>query len=80
MGKKRDRAELEARDQGSHKPGPHRIADPDHDDGNRRGCLLGRAGRRRAVDRDDVHRTAHQFGRDFGEPAGQPVGVLTYPI
>ena len=58
-----------------HKPGPHRIADPDHDNGNFRGCLLGRAGRRRAVDRDHIHRTAHEIGRDFGEPVRQPVTV-----
>src|SRR5262245_18720454 len=37
------------------KAGPDEIADPDHDDGNCRRCLLGRLRPRRADGHDDVY-------------------------
>jgi hypothetical protein len=51
-----------------HKAGPDGIANPDHDDGKCRRCLLGRLRRGRTVGYHDVHGEASQLHRGPCEP------------
>ena len=56
------------------KPGLHRIADPDHDDGDRRRRLLGCDGGWCAKCDNDGHRDADQFGYRRSKPVGLALG------
>src|SRR5262249_222951 len=58
-----------------HEAGPHRVADTDHHDGNRRRRLLGRNTGRRPIGGDHVHRTADELGRRAGKSLRHPIGV-----
>src|SRR5262249_61999458 len=58
-----------------HEAGPHRVADTDHHDGNRRRRLLGGNSGRRPISGDHVHRTADELGRRAGESLRHPLGV-----
>src|SRR5262249_27012286 len=53
----------------------NRITDTDHDDGDGRRRFLGRIRRRRAVGRNQVHRTANELGRDRREPVWCPLAI-----
>ena len=64
-------ATREGRDQ----PGPHRVANRNHDDRDRRRCLLGREAGGGAVGRDDIDRAVDDLRRSFGEPFGHPVAI-----
>ncbi len=50
------------------KPGCQRIPHMRHDDGDRRGCVLGRMARLGPRRDDDIHREPNQLGRQVGEP------------
>ena len=56
------------------KPRLHRVADPDHDDGDHRRRLLGCGGGWRAEGNNDSHREADQFGCRRGKPIGLALG------
>ena len=61
-----------------HQAGPHRIANQDHDDRDRRCGGLGGAARRRAVGRDHVDRQTRQLGRGRRKPLGIAVGAAIF--
>ena len=57
----------------STRPGPHRVAECDHDDRDRAGCVLrGPSGRGGAYN-DDVRLEAHTFGSQGGKPLATAV-------
>ena len=49
-------------------PSPTGSLDDCHDDGDRRGRLLGRSDHRIRSGHDDVHLEPHQLGRERGKP------------
>src|SRR5262249_25387988 len=58
-----------------HEPGAHRIADRDHDDGNRGGGLLGREACGRAEGCNYVPRATNQRPCGLGESLGHSIGI-----
>ena len=74
-GKRRRTGYVAARPcEAGHQPGPHRIAQREHHDRYRAGCLLGGCGRRRGADDDHVRLVADTLGGKIREGVGPAIG------